>query len=134
MDQKEMSSLSAMLSNFSTRINDTEEKQNMITEKLSLISQTLLKNSERIAKEMTIVSDEMSEIKNEMDKLKESVQILLEQSGEFARKQELQVVEKYMKIWEPMKFATIDDVRKMINDAVKNKKASSKDRIIPVEE
>lgn len=129
-----MSSLSGVLSGFSTRISDLEERQSMITEKLSLISQTLLKNSERIGKEMQIISDDMSELRNEMDKLKENVQILIEQSGEFARKQELQVVEKYMKIWEPMKFATVDDVRKMLNDAVKNKKASSKDKIIPVEE
>lgn len=134
MDPKEMSSLSGVLSSFSTRIADTEERQSMITEKLSLISQTLLKNSERMAKEMQIISDDITELKNEMDKLKENVQILVEQSGEFARKQELQVVEKYMKIWEPMKFATIEDVRKMINDAVKNKKSSSKDKIIPVEE
>jgi hypothetical protein len=44
------------------------------------------------------------------------------------------MLDKYMKNWQPMKFATIDDVKKIISDAMKNKKVSSKDKVIPVED
>ena len=134
MDPKEMSSLSAMLSSFSTRMNDLEERHSLLTEKMTVISQTFLNNAQRFTKELSIVSEEISALRQEIDKIKEITQTLLEQSSEFVRKQEIQNVEKYMQTWEPMHYATIEDVKKMISEALKNKKASSKDKIIKVEE
>jgi vacuolar-type H+-ATPase subunit I/STV1 len=134
IDPKQAGMLSAMLSEFSTRINDLEERQNIITEKLTLLGQTLLNNTQRLSKEVTMINEEISAIKQYLEKIKSTTQILIEQSSDFVRKQEMQNTEKYMKSWEPMKYATIDDVKKLINDAVKNKKASSKDKVIKVEE
>ncbi len=133
-DPRQAGMLSAMLSQFSTRINDIEERQNIINEKLAVLSQTMLGNNQRLTKEMAMLSDDMASLKQDMDKIRDTAQILLEQSADYARKQELQVLDKYMKSWEPMHYATLDDVKKMLNSALKNKKASSKDKIIPVEE
>jgi predicted component of viral defense system (DUF524 family) len=134
VDPRQASALSGMLSEFSTRISDIEERQNIIVEKLGVLGQTLLNSTQRLSKEMAMLNEDISYIKLEIDKLKSSTQILSEQSAEYARKQELLTIEKYMKSWEPMKLATIEDVKKMINDALKNKKAGSKDKIIDIEE
>jgi len=133
-DNRQAGMLSAMLSQFSTRINDLDERQNIINEKLAVLGQTMLGNNQRLSKEMAILSDDMSSLKKDMDKIRNTAQILLEQSADYARRQELLTLDKYMKAWEPMQYATLDDVKKMLNTAMKNKKASSKDKIIPVEE
>ncbi len=133
-DPRQAGMLSAMLSQFSTRINDLEEKQNTLHEKLAVLGQTLLSNNQRLTKEMAMLSDDMSSLKQDIEKIRNTAQILLEQSADYARKQELLTLDKYMKAWEPMQYATLEDVKQMLNAALKNKKASSKDKIIPVEE
>ena len=44
---------------------------------------------------------------------------LVRDNADFARREELLVLEKYMRLWEPLKFMKEDDVKKMINDKLK---------------
>jgi len=134
VDPKQMSSLSGLFSELNTRINDLEERQNSITERLTLLSQTLLNTAQRLGKESKTNSEEIAVMKEALLKLRTGLNTIIEQSADFVRKQELQSLDKYIKNWQPMKFATIDDVKKIVSDAVKNKHASSKDKIIKVDE
>lgn len=129
-----MSNLSALFSELNTRINDLEEKQNIITEKLTVLSQTLLNTAQRLGKENKINSEEIAAMKDALLKIRSSLNTIIEQSADFVRKQELQTLDKYIKNWQPMKFATIDDVKKIVSDAIRNKHASSKEKIIQVDE
>ena len=134
IDPKQMSGLSALFSELNTRINDLEEKQNIITERLTVLSQTLLNTAQRLGKESKTNAEEIAAMKDALLKLRTGLNTILEQSADFVRKQELQSLDKYIKNLEPMKFATIDDVKKIVSDAVKNKHASSKDKVIPVDD
>ena len=131
---RQASGLSALLSDINTRINDLEEKQNITTEKLSVLSQTLLNTAQRINKDNQIINEDLSAMKQALQKMRDTTNMMIEQSADFVRRQEVQMLDKYMKNWQPMKFATIDDVKKMISEAIKNKHASSKDKIIRVNE
>lgn len=129
MDEKELGAISALLSDFSTRLNDIEEKMRLVKEKLLTLGQTFLKQNDRLNKEVVLIKEDISDIKNENDHIKEIVNHIVDETAEFARKDELQVLERYMKIFEPLKFATIDDVKRLIKKALKEKKD-----IIPIEE
>jgi hypothetical protein len=133
-DQRQASALSAMLSDINTRINDIEEKQNILTEKISLLSQTLLNTAQRLNKDNQIANEDLSAMKQALQKMRDTTNMMIEQSADYVRRGEVQMLDKYMKNWQPMKFATIEDVKKMIADAMKNKHASSKDKIIKVDE
>ncbi len=129
MDEKELGAISAFLSDFSTRVNDVEEKMRLIKEKLLTLGQTVLKQNDRLNKETILIKEDIRNIKNENDRLKEVVEHIVGETAEFARKSELQILERYMKIFEPLKFATMEDVKRLINKALKEKKY-----IIPVED
>jgi vacuolar-type H+-ATPase subunit I/STV1 len=133
-EPRQANALSAMLSDINTRINDLEEKQNITTEKISMLSQTLLNTAQRLNKDSKLVNEDLTAMKQALQKMRDTTNMMIEQSGDFVRRQEVQMLDKYMKNWQPMKFATIEDVKKMISDAIKNKHVSSKDRIIKVEE
>jgi len=51
---------------------------------------------------------------------------LLKETSYFARKEELTVLQRYMKIWEPLKFVKEDEVRRIIQEELENKKKSNK--------
>ncbi|UZE93788.1 MAG: hypothetical protein IB618_03405 [Candidatus Pacearchaeota archaeon] len=130
MDERELGAVSALLTEFSTRVNDLEERSRLIRERLLTLSQTVLKQNERLNKEIGVLKEDMREIRNESDRLKEAVEHIIRESSELARKEELRVVERYMKLFEPLKFATIEDVKRIVKKELKKKK----DGIIEIEE
>ncbi len=130
MEPRNTNALAAMLSDFTTRVNDLEERIKLVHDRVSILDQTLLRQNDRLIKEVKSMKDDITELKNKIDKFDEVTEHIVSESEEFARKEELAVFEKFMKLWEPMKFATLDDVREMIQ----SEKRKSKDKIIPVED
>ena len=116
---EEVSEISSLLGDFNTKIKDIEERHDMLKERLLLLSQSFLKNEERMGKEFAILREEFSEMRMDLDRLKENVQSLIRDSSDFVRRDELKVLERYMKMWEPLKFMKEDEVKKMINDKMK---------------
>lgn len=130
MDNQEIGAVSALLADFSTRMNDLEERQRLIKERLVVVSQTLLKQAERVNKDITVIKDDLQTIHDEIDRLKEAVEHIINESVEFARKEELKVLDKQLKIFEPMKYTTEDDVKRIVSKMFREKDH----KIIPVEE
>ena len=116
------SSIAALLTDFSTKIKDLEERHNLLKEKVMLISQSFLKEEDRISKEFAIMKSDLRDIRLDMERLKEGIQHIIAESADFAREEELATVEKYMKIWEPLKFVKEEEVKRMIDEALAEKK------------
>ncbi|MEM4703149.1 MAG: hypothetical protein QXP53_01555 [Candidatus Pacearchaeota archaeon] len=129
MEEKSSNALSALLSDFSTRVNDLEERIKLMHDRITILDQTLLKQNQRTIQEIKAIQDEISSLKGKIDKVEEATQHIISESQEFARKEELATFEKFMKMWEPMNFATLDDVKEMINRS-KIRKKGEKEIII----
>jgi len=130
MEERELGGVAALLSDFSTRINDLEERNRMIKERVDVISQTLLKQGDKLNKEITALREELRTVRDDIDRIKEAVEHIVNESSEFARREELKVFERYIKMFEPLKYATEDDVKRIVAKMMKNKD----DKIIEVEE
>jgi len=130
MDNQELGAVSALLADFSTRMNDLEENMRLLKERMTILSQTVLKQNDRLNKELTIIKDDVSTLRRDIDRLKEAVEHIVSESAELARKEELRVLERHMKMFEPMKFTTEDDVKRIVSRMIKGKKGE----IIEVEE
>jgi len=111
-----------ILTDLNTKIKDLDEKNSLLNEKTLLLGQSFLKQEDRIIKDLSMLKDELKDLRNEFDRLKEGVNHIIHESANFARKEELKIVEKYMKIWEPLKFVKEEEVKRMISEAMKDKK------------
>jgi hypothetical protein len=116
-------SIAALLTDFSTKIRDLEERHNLLKEKVLLLGQSFLKGGDRMSKEMALVKSDIRDLKTEVERIKDGIQHIIGETSDFARKEELSVLEKYMKIWEPLKFVKEEDVKRMIDEALAEKKA-----------
>ena len=108
-----------ILTDLNTKIKDLDEKNSLLNEKTLLLGQSLLKQEDHIMKEMAILKDELRDLRNDFERLKEGVNHIVHESANFARKEELKVLDRYMKIWEPLKFVKEDEVKRMISEAMK---------------
>ncbi len=130
MDNQELGAVSALLADFSTRMNDLEENMRLLKERVAVVSQTVLRQNDRLNKELIIIKDDISGLRNEIDRMKEAVEHIISESAELARKEELKVLERSMKLFEPLKYATEDDVKRIVSKMMKSKRGE----IIEVEE
>ena len=119
MAGEEYSEISALLGEFNTKTKDIEGRHDMLKERLMLLSQSFLRTEERMQKELALMREGFKEMRMDMDRLKENVQSIIRENSDFARRDELLVLEKYMKLWEPLKFMKENDVKKMINEKIK---------------
>ena len=119
MPDETAAEISGLFAEFNTKISSIEERHDMLKERLLLVSQSFLRQEERVGKEMSLLKEELRELRMDIDRMNENIQHLIRDSAEFARREELTVIEKYLKLWEPLKFVKEDEVKKMINDKLK---------------
>jgi len=119
MADESYSEISAIFADFNTKLKSMEEKHEMLKERVLLVSQSFLRTEERLSKEFALMREGMKEARMDLDRLKENLSQVIRDSSDFARREELLVLDKYMKLWEPLKFIKEEDVKKMINEKLK---------------
>jgi len=116
---EESSNAADILTDINTKLSDLDEKNSLLKEKTLLLGQSFLKQEESLTKEMALLKDEIGELKMEIERLKEGISHIIHESENFARKEELRIVDRYMRLWEPLKFVKEDEVKRMISEALK---------------
>ena len=118
----EEETVSMIIADISTRLNDLDEKNNMLKERLLLINQTFLKQEERRSKEISFIKEEINNLRIEIEKLKEGVQHIISESESFARKEELKLIERYGKMFEPLRYVRPEEVRDIVKEELSKKR------------
>ena len=80
----------------------------------------IAKNRHNSAEIKTIASD-ISEIRKEMQELRDKMLLIIRELQTTARKDEVKVLEKYINLWNPVKFVTQNEVEQIINEVLEKK-------------
>lgn len=121
----ETNEASALLNEFSSRARDMEERHSFLKERIILLGQSILKQDEKNSKELMIIKDELKEMRLDLDRAKEGLQHLIQNSADYVRREELKVFEKYIKMWDPIKAVSETDVKRIVNEILKEKQAQT---------
>ena len=113
--------LNSILLDFNTRIKDFEERHTLLKERVLLLGQSFLKQGEEIRKELEVLKSEIKEMRLENERSKEMIDHIVQESDNFAKKEDIRAIEKYMKIWEPLKFVRADQIEELVEEALKKK-------------
>lgn len=133
MPEVELTDLQFIINDLSSRLRSLENRYNLITERLLVINKNMIDSYKAISKELKTNSTDIIELRNEMQKLKDTIKDLLRELEYFAKKEDVKVVEKYINLWDPLKFATLQDVEKIVDRKLKEVKdaqqSSRKDKV-----
>ncbi len=110
-----------VVNELANRLRILEGKQNLGQEKLLIMNQNMIEEYKKLLKDIKAISAESKQIKEELSNVKNILKHLSEEAGQFARQNEVKVLEKYIKLWDPINFVTSDDVQVMIEKALRNK-------------
>jgi hypothetical protein len=111
--------VSAIISEFSTRLNEIEEKQRLLKDRILLVGENLISTKEDYSKQEFEVKRQLKQIGADISSLKQLMQRVINELPNLAKKSELEILERQVKIFQPLEFARINDVKNIVKEEIK---------------
>ena len=106
------SSGAQFLSEISTKLRDLEEKQRMLKDRLLLIGQNLVETKEKTNKDILEMKRDIEVIKVTMSRMVSFLETASQEFSKFARKEDLEILSKQAKMFQPLNFVLKKDLKK----------------------
>jgi len=106
--------------NIATRILSIEERQSLIKERILVLTQSFIKRERELQKNFSELENSFRELKAELRQIKTSIERNSRNIQSTVKKEELRSLEKYIKLWQPIKFITQEEFEKNLNELRKS--------------
>ena len=121
-EQNIQNPINELLSEFGTRLNEIEEKQRLIKDRILLIGENLISTKEDSLKQDFEMKKQLKQIDFLIKSIKQLLTRVINELPNFARKSELAILERQFKMFEPLEFARIKDVKSIIKQEFSKQK------------
>ena len=102
------------------KIRDLEERQRLLKDRILLVGENLISYREEMHKSLSELKATVQEMKEEIERIKDVVERLSEEIDTKARREDLNILKRQAKMFDPINLATIEDVRKMLRKSLIN--------------
>jgi hypothetical protein len=116
MAEQQQDYVTPLLSEFNTKLRDIEEKQKLLKDRVLLIGENLISSREESEVELAQLKVNVEQMKLDMQRVKETLERFGDELENKARRGETEILRKQFKMFEPLEFATIEDVKKLIKE------------------
>lgn len=96
---------------FNTRLNDIEEKQRILKDRTLLIGENLISTKESLEKQLSEIRKQLKDIEFSIKTADQTSRRIVNELNNLARKSELEILEQQAKIFQPLEFVRIEDLR-----------------------
>lgn len=100
------------LSDMVMRFRDLEEKQKMLKDRILLIGQNLIETKEKTSSDILEIKKELEIIKKNTSRLVSFLETASEEFSKFARKEDLEILSRQAKMFQPLEFVRKKDLKK----------------------
>lgn len=114
--------LAEQLNALSRRLKMLEDRYNNIRKQAIVTDQNMIEDSKNIQNQITMLLDDINDIRKKVKDVFEKLTIFQSELSHTAKKSDVNVLVKYMMMWEPMNFMTRKEAEAMIKEALENKK------------
>ena len=104
------------------KIRDLEDSSKLTKERMLLIGKNLIEFQDKSSKEIVELKKEVYEIKTDLKRIKEIIESISEEVSKSARKDELMILLRQFKMFQPLEFARVKDVNDMIEEKIHHHK------------
>jgi len=96
-----------------TKIRDLEERYRILRDRLLLIGQNLVEIKEKINEDILKIKKDVEVIKRNMERLVSFLETASAEFSKFARKEDLEILSKQAKMFQPLEFVRKKDLKKL---------------------
>jgi len=98
---------------FNAKIRDIEEKQRVLKDRTLLIGQNLIDIKEKTDQEILEIKKDVEIIKQGINRIKLFLESASDHFSKFAKKEDLEILSKQAKMFQPMEFVRKSDLEKL---------------------
>ena len=117
---KDIQNLTTEVADSVRRVRVMEERYNNLRKKVQLIEQDMIEFKKKVLVETKTFLSEVDEIKDTVHKFQDKMDMMIKELRLTARKEDVEIIKKYLDYWEPIKFITIEQCEKMIKEFMEN--------------
>jgi archaellum component FlaC len=104
-----------ILSEINAKMRDVEEKQRISKDRLLLIGENLVEIKETTNKKILDIKKDVEIMKQEIERLSSFLEIVSSEFSKFAKKEDLEILIKQAKMFEPLRLMNKGDVERLKN-------------------
>ena len=104
------------------KLRDLEEGQKLMKDRLLLIGQNLIDSQEKNSSEITEIKRDIQELKIDVKRMKSVIETISDEVSKSARKEELAILSRQYKMFEPLKYTRVEDVEKIVEEKLHHHK------------
>jgi len=116
--EQQHSDLDMRFFRFHNRITRLEKKLNSFDDRIQMLESDMTEKHRETMERLKEATVAISSFKNELVQARDFVERVNKRLSEFASKESVKTLEKYIKLWDPLKYVSVPEVKKMINDAL----------------
>lgn len=105
-----------LLSDFNTRLRDTEERNQLVRERILLLGKNLIESKQGLETEIKDLKKQTSEIKRDLEKLQRLSKSIIKETEKFVKRNEILIIERMLKDFQPLEFMRKKDVEELIKE------------------
>ena len=98
-----------------------EERYSGLERRSQLIEQNMVESNRKLSSELRLLNEDVADIRKSVADLNEKLQLLAAELQSFSRKEDVEVIRKYLQYWEPLNFVTQSQVEKIVKELLKEK-------------
>ncbi len=99
-----------------------EDKLSNARNKLQITDQNLVSLGKKVSDDTKIVNSELTEMKRDIEDIKEKMRLIIKELKVCAKQEEIQVLTKYLNLWDPLQFVTRNEIEKIIKEILEKTK------------
>jgi len=115
MAQEQIDYAGQFLGDMNSKVRDIEEKQKIARDRILLIGQNLIETKEDLNKKMLELKKDVETMKQTLGRLSSFIETMSSEVSKFAKKEDLEILTKQAKMFQPMDFVRKEDLKKLKN-------------------
>lgn len=97
-----------------------EERISSQDGRLDVLEENSIQRHKKLNSELKTLLLDINDMKRNIDELKDRILTVIKQLSLLARKEDLDVLKKYLDLWKPIKFVTHDEVQDIIREIIES--------------
>ena len=106
------------VSEISRRLRILEERYTNIRNRIQVMDQNMLLHNKKQTTDIKTIDSDISDLKKEINDINEKISLIVKELNDSAKKEDIEVLQKYINLWDPMNFVTRKEVEKLIKEII----------------
>ena len=128
--QQEMpdtSSMTSDINSLSRRLRLLEEGFTNLRRFFQVTEENMIAKNKHFSAEIKTITSDIIEVRKELQETRDKLMLVIRELQTVARKEEVKVLEKYINLWNPIKFVTQNEIEQIISEVLDRRNSPKKE-------